>query len=105
MEVRQQRNRDSEPLPEGLVRVRGVDRDAVQLHTGRLQLAEDLLVHVELVGADRAEVERVEDQDRRLPAKGLERDLVAVLIPQLEVGRRGPGLDHRRRPSSPMSER
>ena len=48
----------------------------------------DLLVDRELVGADRAEVERVEDEQDLAAAEVGERDLVAVLVAEGEVGRR-----------------
>jgi hypothetical protein len=79
---------------------RGVDRHAVQLHPALREVVDQLLVDRELVRADRAEVERVEDQHRGLALQVGERDRLAILIPELEVRRRAAGLDHRRRPSS-----
>src|SRR4051812_38859337 len=102
VEVGQQRERDAELLLERLVRERRVHRDTVEL---RVELGLDLLVHVQLVRADRAEVERIEDEDGRLSAQVLQLDDVPVLVRKGEVRRRRAGLDHRRRPSSLMSAR
>src|SRR3954447_25967956 len=68
VEVGEQRDADAEMLLERLMRVGRVDRYAVELDALRLELAEHLVVDVQLVGADRAEVERVEDQHRALAA-------------------------------------
>ena len=105
MEVGEQGDRHAELLLERLVRVGGVDRHAVHLDPSRVELAEYLLVDVELVRADRAEVERVEDEHHRPAPKRLEADLLPILVPQAEVRRRRTGLDHRLSPSSPISER
>ena len=67
-----------------------VDADPDQLDAPLRELGLDLLVDRELVGADRAEVEGVEDeQDLPAPEVG-ERDLFAVLVAQGEVGGRLP---------------
>src|SRR5918995_2028075 len=105
MEVGEQRNGGVQVLLERLVAEGPVDRDAEQRGALLLQLREYLLVDAQLFGADPAEVGRVEDQDDRPPAEIGERDLVAVLIGKREVRRRRAGLDHRRRPSSWMSDR
>ena len=65
---------DAELLLEGLVGEAVVDADPDQLDALRLDLWLDLLVDRELVAADRAEIERVEDEE----------DLAAVL--RLRVG-------------------
>ena len=77
-----------------------VDADPDQLDALLLDLRLDLLVDRELVRADRAEVERVEDEQDLAAAEVGERDLLAVLVAQGEVGGRLAGGDHRRRPSS-----
>ena len=81
-----------------------VDADADQLDALRLDLGLDLLVDGELVRADGAEVERVEDEQHAPAAVVGQRDLLAVLVAQGEVGGRLAGGDHarayRRRPSS-----
>src|SRR5215211_7426270 len=46
---------DAEPLLERRLRPRGVARDAIEPGAASLELAQHLLVDVELVGADRAE--------------------------------------------------
>src|SRR5215217_7419238 len=105
VEVREQRDLGVEVLLESLVAEGAVDRDAEQSRAPLLELREYLLVDAQLVGADRAEVGRVEDQYHRPPAEVGERDLVAILIGKPEIRRRRTGLDHRRRPSSWMSDR
>src|SRR5215217_5091789 len=105
MEVGQQRDRDPQVLLEGLVAEGRVDGDPVELRALLLQLAEHLLVHVHLIRADRAPVARVEDQHDRLAAELGQRDGLAVLVEQREVGSLGARLDHRRRPSSWISAR
>ena len=70
-----------------------------------LELRLGLLVDGELVRADRAEVERVEDEQQLAAAEVGERDLLAVLVAQREVRSRFAGRDHRRRPSSATSSR
>src|SRR2546423_220295 len=100
VEVREQRDRHAELLLEGIVRIRGVYRHAVQIDAARLQLAEHLLVDVQLVGADRAEVERIEGEDHRPPPKRLEGDLLPVLVTQAEVRRLRACLDHGLAPES-----
>ena len=60
----------------------------------------DLLVDRELVAADGAEVPRVEDQQHLAAPEVGERDLLAVLVAEGEVGGLLPDGDHRRRPSS-----
>ena len=62
MEVGEQRDREPELLAERRVAGRGVDADPDQRGVAALDLAEDLLVDRELVGADRAEVERIEGE-------------------------------------------
>src|SRR4051794_5671062 len=72
VEVGEQRDTNPELLLEGVVGIRGVDGDAIHLHALGLELAEDLVVDVQLVCADRAEVERVEGEDGALAAQILE---------------------------------
>ena len=105
MEVGEQRDRHAELLLERLVRVRGVHRRAVEVGAASLQLAVHLLVDVELVRADRAEVERIEDEHHGSAPERLEGDLLPVLVTQAEVRRRRARLDHRLRPSSPIRAR
>ena len=70
-----------------------------------LDLAEDLLVDRELVGADRAEVGRIEGDDQLVAGVVSERDLVLILVEEREVRSLGAGFDHLRRPSSATSSR
>ena len=105
LEVGEQRGVDAELLAEGLVGVDVVDADADQLDALLLEFGLDLLVDRELVRADGAEVERVEDEQHATTAEVGERDLLAVLVAQREVGGRFAGGDdahggYRRRPSS-----
>ena len=80
---------EAELLAEGAVADSAVDADPDQRRAPRLDLAEDLLVDRELVGADRAEVERVEGEHQLAAGEVGERDRVAVLVGEGEVGRRG----------------
>src|SRR4051794_32652731 len=82
MKVGQQRHGQIELLAEGVMRIAGVDADADQRRALRLDLAEHLLVQVELIGADGAEVERIEDEHELAPGEVGKRDLVAVLVRQ-----------------------
>ena len=100
-----ERDRQAQVALERLVAKRAVHRDAEQLHAAALELGQRVLVDAQLVGADRAEVRRVDDQQERAPAEVRRRDGLAVLVGQREVRRRGAGLDHRRRPSSWISAR
>jgi hypothetical protein len=87
------------------VAVDGVDADPDEGGALRLDLAEDLLVDAELVGADRAEVERVEGEDQLAAREVRQRDLVPVVIAEGEVRGLFARLDQRRRPSSPSRDR
>ncbi len=73
----------------------------------RGELGERLGVDLELIGAHRAEGERVEDQDGRLPEQVLLREALPVGGGQREVGDLGPRRDdaHLRRPRSLISSR
>ena len=71
-----------------------VDADSDQCRVPLLDLGQDLLVDRELIGADRAEVERVERDDEPATGEVGERDVVAVLVGEREVRSGGSGLDH-----------
>src|SRR3954452_204423 len=86
LEVGEQLRVDAELLLEGLVGEAAVDADPDHGHALGLDLRLDLLVDRELVAADRAEVERVEDQEDLLAAEVGERNLLAVLIAESEIG-------------------
>ena len=73
LEVRELLDRDAELLLERLLGPDRVAGDAVERRAALGEVAEQLVVDAQLVGADRREGERVEDQDRR---------------PALEVGAR-----------------
>src|SRR6187551_464989 len=76
VEVREERDRQPLVLLKGLVAERAVDGDADQPRALPLELGQDLLVDAQLVGADRAEVGRIEDEHDRLAAEVRERDPV-----------------------------
>src|SRR3954454_23613234 len=108
VEVGEQRDADAQVVLERLVRVGRVDRYAVHLDALGLEIGENLVVDVQLVRADRREVERVEDEHGALSLQVAQCDLVSVLIGKREVRRGRAYLDHaryRRRPSSLMSSR
>src|SRR5918998_1726129 len=105
VEVGQQREVKVQVAAEGAVAERPVDRYAEQLRAALLELAQHLLVDAELVGADRAEVGRVEDQEDPAAAEVRERDLLAVLVWERELRGLRAGLYHRRSPSSWMRAR
>ena len=63
LEVRELLDRDAEALLERALRPDRVARDAVQRRAARLELVEHLVVEAQLVGADRRERERIEDED------------------------------------------
>ena len=71
-----------------------VDADPDELDALRLEVGLDLLVDGELVRADAAEGERVEDEQHAAAAVVGERDLFAVLVAEREVGGRLAGGDH-----------
>jgi hypothetical protein len=105
VEVGQQRDRYAEVLAEGPVAEGAVDRDADHGHAAALELAQGLLVGAQLVGADRAEVTGVEGEQHAATAEARQRDLLAVVVDEGEVGSRRAGFDHRRRPSCWISAR
>src|SRR5436190_22778112 len=75
VEIGQQRDADAQMVLERLVGVGRVDRDAVELDALALEVVEHLVVDVELIGADRTEVEWIEDQHSRATAQIRERSL------------------------------
>src|SRR5262245_62109092 len=107
LEVRELLDRDAELLLERDLRVRRIGRDAVERRALRLQIVERLLVDLQLIGADRAEREGIEDEDGGLAQQVLAGEVVAVLAREGELRSGGPGGDdaHRRSPSSRISSR
>ena len=76
LEVAQLRDADAERVGEGLLAVRRVGGHAVEIHALLAQVGEHLFVDLQLVGADRAEGEGVEDEDGRAARQRLRRDLL-----------------------------
>src|SRR5947209_13339836 len=107
LEVRELRDARPDLRLEGLLRPDRVGGDPVEPRALGLEIAEDLLVDLELVGADRRERERIEDEDRGAALEVLVGEVVAVLVLEPELRRRGAGGDdrQRRRPSSLMRAR
>src|SRR5918994_2411746 len=95
MKVGEQRHGESEMLPEGPVTVDGVDAHSDQGGVLGLDVAQDLLVDAELVGARGAEVRRIEREHEPAAREVREADAVAVLVAKREVGRGRTRLDHR----------
>src|ERR1700710_128661 len=92
LEVRELLDRDAELLLERFLRPSRVARNAVQRHATLGEVRERALIQLQLVGAHRAERERVEDEDRPLALQILlgERP---VLAGQLEGKKWGAGSD------------
>ena len=101
------RDRAAELLLEGRLRPARVGRDRVQRRAALRELVEDLFIEGQLVVADRAERERVEDEDARLTEQILLAELLAVLGLKRELGDFAPRFDdaHLRRPSDFSSSR
>ena len=107
LEVRQLPAADGELVLERLLRPARVAGDPVEPCATLGKLAQHTRVELQLVGARRAEGERVEHEDRALALQVLLGEARPVLARQLEGGRRRAGSDHGhlRRPSSLMSAR
>ena len=76
----------AERLAERHLAVGLVDRHPVEIRALRREILADLLVDLKLVGADRAERRRVEDEDGRLAGEVVTRERCAVLAAQRELG-------------------
>src|SRR4029077_9749836 len=96
LEVGEQREVEGPVLRKRKGRPDAVDRDSQQLRAVTLELRQQLLVERQLVGADRAPVLRIEDQDCRPAAAVGERDLLVRGRGQREVRRRRSGRQRHR---------
>src|SRR3954451_16965071 len=107
LEVRELEDRHAERLAERALGVRRVAGDPEQPRTAGGEVVQDLLVDLQLVGADGAEGERVEDQDRGVAEQVGAGERLAFLVSQLELGCRRAGSEdaQRRSPSSLMRAR
>ena len=108
LEVRELLDVHAELLAEGLLGVGRVAGDAVQRGALSSELVEHLVVEAELVGAHRAEGERVEHQDGSSAVQVGTGEGAPILAPEPEFRHGRFGRDdriHLRRPSSRTSER
>src|SRR4051812_9957068 len=85
MEVREQMRSEVLVTPEGLERERAVHRDAEYLGAAVGEPVGQVRNVVELLGADAAESQWIEDQHHVVPAQRGERDLFALFVPEGEV--------------------
>src|SRR5262249_50768538 len=93
LEVRQLRDADSELLPEGLLRPGAVAGDPVDLLAICGELLEAALIELQLVGADGAESERIEDEDRGRALKIALAEALPVFAHEPERRRRAAGVE------------
>jgi ligand-binding SRPBCC domain-containing protein len=110
LEVRQLLDADALVAAEGALRLHGVRRDAVDLGAAGADVAGGLLVDRQLVRADLAEREGIEDQDGVRPSRSSRVKSPPSSRPQPELRRGRPGRDdaherYLRRPSSRTSAR
>src|SRR6202000_1195346 len=77
LEVRELLDLDVELVLERRLRVMRVAGDAVERRAALRELVEQVVIDRQLVGADRRERERIEDENRRLADQRLTRERVA----------------------------
>ena len=99
-EVGEQRGLDPELIAERLVGEGRVDTDPDQGDAGVVQLGLELFVERQLVGADRAEIERVEGEQHSPAGEVGKGNLLAGVVRKGEIRSLGPDFDQRRRPRS-----